>query len=285
MMLVPQADLELNKSSIAVAISPGVFGGHLGVVFESANEGRKLLHLEFHLVLRTAPFPPKVLRDSAVPVDASAHIASAIRQASGNAGHEAAQIPVEQQQPKSCWLASIVDLPEQVSKVVVGVARAVSKKGSKIHFGTDFIAAKGSFDAAGSYKAPRGSQGLTCASFVNELFYAAGISLVRPETWEELEGFEAWKKGVIKLLKLKGAEQGHIEAVANSKSKLRLRPEELAGAAASPNSERPMSFAQAQRVAAKVVEQIEASCPFQMQQMRRWAEVNLGQSSGNSTNE
>jgi len=235
MDFVSEPELKFNKSQIAIAISPGIFGGHLGIVFESAKEGAKLLHLRFHTELATEPF--------------------------GNL-HAAQQ----------CWIATVVDLPEAISKVVVGMARAVSRKAPSINFGIDLLASRGSFQQDGRYRAPKGSLGLTCASFVYELFAAVGVVLVDASTWREEDGFETWKRGVIKLLEQRGAAAAHVEAVRNNKSRLRLRPEQLAAASALPRSDHPAAFDVVAPLAGEVSKALQCKCPVQVDKARGYAQ-------------
>lgn len=260
MIFVSQSNLSLQRGQIAVAISPGAFGAHLGIVFESAKDGRDLLHLAFHLLLRTEPFPPASIEHKPT-VDASSVAASADAKPDDSAEYAAMQIQ-QRAGKKVCWIATVVDLPDAVSKVVVGIARAVSKRAPKIHFGIDFIAAKGSFDSNGAYRPPKGSHGLTCASFVNELFGAAAVPLVEEATWESKADYEEWRANVVALLRQHKADESHIEAVLKSSCGIRLCPEELAASAASAMVERPMTFKRAQELAPEVmaVLQTRSSC-------------------------
>lgn len=193
-----------TKDQIAVALAHGMLdGGHLGIGFHSAKEGLKVVHLAWH----------KKLRVDAVPGDLSL-----------------------------CWVCTTVDLPPSASKQAVGIVRAVASRLPHISYGINLIAAKGSFSARGEYRPPKGSDGLTCATFVVEVLRAAAIPLVKSETWREDAKNIDWGNTVCNELAKRNAPQDHIDAVRKNISGLRMRPYEVAGAANMPRANRPADF-------------------------------------------
>lgn len=75
--------------------------------------------------------------------------------------------------------------------------------------------------------------GLTCATFILAVFEAAGISLIKYDTWPENRpsDFE-WQKQIITALRrTRSATPEHIKAVEGDVGSARYRPEEVAGAA------------------------------------------------------
>jgi len=213
-----------NKNQVALAVTHGRFGYHIGVAFHSVHDGPKILHLSNHLKLRCDPYPPR-----------------------------------------SCWVIHPYPAPEKVLKQVVAIVRAVAKRNAQIRYGTDFRASRNSFDANGAYRPPKGSEGLTCASFVTEVFRAASIPLVDESTWQHSAANDEWVDGVCKMLAEERADQDHIDAVLASKNGLRLRPEEVAfsGTVQYLPKSKGMDYQTAQAGASSVVQALHAACPVQ----------------------
>ena len=180
-----------TKDQLAVAVSHSEVGaGHIGLAFHSAKHGPQVLHLAWHQKLQVE------------------------------------SVPLELQ---TCWASSVLKLPAAASKQIVAYVRAVATRGARINYGLDFIAAKGSFSSNGSYKAPKNSYGLTCASFVVETLRGAMINLVKESTWRADPANIEWGNCVCNLL-AKTADPEHVAAVRLSINGLRLRPFEVAGA-------------------------------------------------------
>lgn len=164
-------------------------------------------------------------------------------------------LPVE-----GCWLTSLVDVPPVASKQVVAQIRAISRKLPKINYGIDFIASKGSFQGS-VYTAPKGSNGLTCASFVLEVLSAGAIPLIQESTWRPSDANKAWGEEVCRRLLENTGDAKHVDAVSKSFNDLRLVPFELAAAAALPQAQRPVDFDTIQPLANAAKNVLEACCP------------------------
>lgn len=160
-----------------------------------------------------------------------------------------------------CGIAIPIALPPAASKGVVAVVRAISRKLPKISYGIDFIASKGSF-AGSVYSAPRGSAGLTCASFVLEVLRTAGVPMILEETWRESDLNRDWGNEVVRILEEHGADHKHVAAVRQGINGLRLIPFELAAAATLPLNERPAAFESVQEIAAELRNQLTRICPL-----------------------
>ncbi|WP_156320517.1 hypothetical protein [Pseudomonas lini] len=145
-------------------------------------------------------------------------------------------LPVE-----SCWIVTSVDIPPTASKQVVAKIRAISRKLPKINYGIDFIAAKGSFQGT-VYSAPKGSNGLTCSSFVLEVFRTATIPMIQEDTWCTSEANVSWGNSVCDYLERTHVEAKHVQAVRSDIKGLRLIPFELAAAASLPKEQRPINY-------------------------------------------
>lgn len=161
---------------------------------------------------------------------------------------------------RSCGIAIPLALPPKAGKSVVAVVRAVSRKKPKISYGIDFIASKGSF-VGSVYSPPKGSDGLTCASFVLEVLRSAAVPLIHEDTWTDSEANRVWAADVIKRLKASGAGDKHVAAVEKGVTGLRLVPFELAAAATLPPDQRPASYADVQEAAGELRIQLNKACP------------------------
>lgn len=214
--------LEIAKDYPFIAITFGSFGSHLGVAFQSAKDGVQVLHLAGHYDLRTDTFPP----------------------------------------PGQCWIAAPVLLPPLAAKAIVGVIRSLSKRTPKIPYGLNFLKANGSFDSSGRYKAPKGSLGLTCATFITTLFDDLRAPLVKQDTWLEKPANIKWAHDVCDALTRSGmVSHDHIEAVKSNIDGLRIRPEEVAVAAETPFTNKPIDYLSASSNAHLIMQELIRSCP------------------------
>lgn len=222
MAYVHSAVLEFPKERAAIAVSRGAFGSHLGIAFHSVKDGVQVLHLRTHLLLSAETF------------DAS----------------------------KLCWVASPVDLPPKASVQIVSIIRSLAKRKPHILYGLNFLKSNGSFDSNGRYKAPKGSDGLTCATFVSTLFSDLRAPLIQPTTWQPSDGNKAWAEEVCKFLEAQDVPADHVAAVRSNVDGLRVRPEEVAVAADVAGADLPIDFTRATAGAPKVMAALHAACPL-----------------------
>lgn len=222
MAFVHAAGLTLAREEIALAITKGRFGSHIGIVFHSAKDGQQLLHLRFHKDLATDPFPGS---------------------------------------PKQCWIAGVVNLPVPASKQLVGIVRKFAKRLPEIPFGINVLGGVGSFTPDGSYKPKPNSDGLTCATFVTNIFHAAALHLIQEKTWESDEGNIRWGNDVCAALEVHKAEPEHIAAVRKNINGIRVRPEEVGAAGDTPFKERPINYVTARQKASDVINTLSKECP------------------------
>jgi hypothetical protein len=163
---------------------------------------------------------------------------------------------------EQCWIATVPELQKTNSKILVGIVRYAASRKQSINFGINLFAGHGSFDANGHYNAPRGSDGLTCATFVSELMRAAGLPLVDLQSWQPREVDVAWGNSVCELLRNHGrASEEHISVVRANINGLRLRPEEVAFAADQPVSSRPVDFVSSSIGGSAVMRVLSTICP------------------------
>jgi hypothetical protein len=215
-------ECQLGDSQVGVAISRGAFSTHIGLVFRDAQKNAKVLHLEWHKKVRTEDFP--------VPT------------------------------PERCWIAVVPDIPATTAKSFVGVLRRVAKRQQHIPYGIGVLSAIGSFSPEGDYQAKKGRDGLTCATFVSELFRAVGVQMVQEAAWPEGVNVD-WANAVCEMLVKSGVDADHVAAVRANASGLRIRPEELGAAGTAPYAQWPLTYEAATGGVDAVLGCLNMSCP------------------------
>lgn len=221
MPFISISDLSLARESVAVAVSDGAFGSHIGIVFHSVKEGLQVLHLGWHHKLLIENLP---------------------------------------QTPPQCWIAAVSPMPVETSKAFVSILRSLSKRLPQIKYGIDFMASKNSFDPAGRYKAPKGSDGLTCSTFVMELFRAAKLPLIKDETWPITADNTLWGQQICDLMERKKVDPDHIAHVRSNIKGLRIKPEEVAAASQHVIEGRPIDFETVTPGATQVMADLKRVC-------------------------
>lgn len=211
----------IAKDELAICVSPGAFGAHIGIAFHSVKDGQKLLHLRWHKWLAVDAYPPE----------------------------------------QECWIVCKLQLPPLLRAQLVGIVRSVAKRQPQISYAVNSIAGKGSFDPSGSYKPPKGSLGLTCASFVTEIFRAAKVPLLNEKTWVESAENIKWANDVIAMLEMYGVDPDHVAAVRKSVDGIRIRPEEVGAAAYLPLKSLPADYDTASSLAAQVMHNLANAYP------------------------
>lgn len=101
--------------------------------------------------------------------------------------------------------------------------------------------------------------GLTCATFVLDIFHNFGLELLDIEGWTHREGDKQWADFILDMLKkTRHVSQEHLEAQQAMMDKfVRFRPEEVAGGAALYTG-RPMPMTQAVAHGEDVIRQMSA---------------------------
>jgi len=212
--------IPFGKEQVVIAVSKSQLGGgHLGIGFHSAKNGPQVLHLEWH----------RKLRAHSIPMDLT-----------------------------TCWIASPLNIPSGASKAIVALARVVATRGPTINYGINFLAARGSFESNGTYKPPKGSDGLTCATFIVELLRAGRVDLVKSADWKAHTANTDWANIVCtSLANTPSVDQAHVDAVRQNINGLRMRPFEVAGAASLDSKRWPAEFDDVQGPAQRVADQLD----------------------------
>lgn len=221
------SDLDISDNQVAIALTYGAFGTHLGVIYQPSSGKNSVLHLSWHLRL------------------VSEDLLGLFPEA----------------KPKSAeWVCSKLELPPLAAKVMVGALRKLASSPQSIGYGLNVLAAAGSFNAKGEYSCPAGSDGLTCASFVTTLFADLGFPIIKVNTWQSLPENFKWANQVCYYL-ARDATPAHVQAVRSNINGLRVRPEEVAATANLPRAFMPSEFAVAYCVAKGAVSFLHDNVP------------------------
>lgn len=211
-----------SAGQVAIAVSHSHIGdGHIGIGFHSAKAGPQVLHLAWHQRLEVHAIPNEL---------------------------------------QMCWAAETLPTPPSASKQIAAFIRAVASRGPSINYGIDFLAARGSFSANGTYKAPKGSDGLTCSTFVVELLRACAVNVIKVETWKPSAENIAWGNLICDHL-AKSVTADHVAAVRKNVNGLRVRPFEVAGATHLGPEKWPADFESVQQPATNVGSELSGICP------------------------
>ena len=138
-------------------------------------------------------------------------------------------------------------------KPLVGIVQHIANNRPRVPLGLNFRAAAGSFKQ-GTYEAPSGSDGLTCASFVAEVFRDAGYKLVDEATWPQTFENLQWGNAVHKSLRKQGAQKSRLDEIALNNNALRLHPFEVGAVGEMPSAQWPVTYPRARQAAAQLTE-------------------------------
>lgn len=217
-------DVELAENQIAIAISDGAFGSHLGIAYRLGDDKPVLLHLAFHKLLAQLAYPS---------VDP--------------------------------WLVYVMALEPSLASQLVGILDAMFSRyqgatNGGIEYGINLYDSLRSISFDAEYRPFGESDGLTCASFVAAIFEAMHIPLVDIATWEVDALNKVWGEAVICYLHAFGADSEHIDAVQKNNNGLRLRPDEVAGAAIGFVPGKPKTYREVQPSARVVTNRVREFC-------------------------
>ncbi len=214
----------VEGDQVAIAITHGLLGSHLGIVYRDGDDKQKLLHLAFHRLLLDEDFPcadPWAVLKLALPE----------------------------------WrLVQVIALIRKLSKKYVLGRNSVVTYGINLYAGIDAI------KEDMTYELGQDGDGLTCASFVAAAFKAIGSPLVNLPTWEYDQINEIWGRAVVCMLRVYNADLKHIEKVEANINGLRLRPEEVVAGAELLDPKNPAEFKDVQLRAPEIIKEMIAIC-------------------------
>ena len=222
MSFVCSNNLSLGNDQVAIALTFGAFGRHVGLVY-SDKGSLKVAHMRFHLNVAVEEFPT-----SHAP----------------------------------CWIASPLKIHPMNAKTLIGHLNRIGSSVAKISFGVNIRSSRGSFTSNGVYRRPAGNDGLTCATFANELCRSIGLPLVNEQSWNvEREADRLWVEEVAHMLHEKNADHSHIAWVRGNSDGLRIRPEEIAAAGNYKATSIGIEFQQAEADGLLLLELLDRCCP------------------------
>jgi len=203
MAFVPAESLKLEPGEIAMALAPGTFGSHAGIVFRSSADACELtlLHLRWNEMAEACTFPAE-----------------------------------------GCWVAARLDIGEYSGLAIEELLRDLAASPPIIKYGVGVIQAQGSFSRSG-YVKPKGSDGLTCATFVWQLLKYGGLDPVQAESWPEGANAD-WVISIAQML-ADPRRQDIEQAIAVVGAKMvarRIKPTELGVPALHPIEDWPMHY-------------------------------------------
>lgn len=215
----------LTNDQVAIAITHGIFGVHLGVVFFDEQDSPKLLHLALHKRLLIDDYPP--------------------------------------QTPWAVSLIELGKWSAvQARALLCGMSQkyAGAYKEDSIHYGINLFAGIDSIQVDGQYTPTEDCDGYTCSSIVASAFGKIGFPLVDLKSWESKEINRAWGRAIVCMLTAFGTPPDHVALVEKNNNGLRLRPEEVAAAGEIAQSMRPVKYGDIQQRADDVFKEMLAVC-------------------------
>lgn len=217
-------DVPVGENDVAVCMTHGLFGTHLGVAFQDQQGNAKLVHLANHQFMRIESYPAENWVSRVVPFD-----------------------PLEAMQ----LLPFLRAFTEKLAL----------RGSSDVEYGINVIAGRRAFDAEWRYQPDRGANGFTCATIINEFFHEPGFPLLDATGWPKAAANTIWGDSVVCMLRAGGqASEDHIAAVSRSNLGQRITPEEVASAADQPREARPVGYATASLYAPIVMSVMLKSC-------------------------
>lgn len=143
-----------------------------------------------------------------------------------------------------------VSLHEANKRLLVAVLEEQRIYGSEIPYGFDVVSP--CFTPEGIYVPQPPGKGLTCVTFIIEIYKLKSLPLLIEETWPPRPDDVAWQNWIIEQLEEGGASVDHIEAIKNDIGVLRIRPEEAVSAVISDDS--PVTYGECLAVANDIKE-------------------------------
>ncbi len=132
--------------------------------------------------------------------------------------------------PAGLQIAAECAMPRLCSMQVTAILRCIASNNPAIEYGFN-IATRHVFDRRGRFLRSKARGGLTCATFVIEVFRAVSLRIVDENTWPADGANTAWMQAVAQLLQQKES-MAYAKRAMRDFDGRRLKPEEVAYAAA-----------------------------------------------------
>lgn len=166
---------------------------------------------------------------------------------------------IEAARPDYCWAVASVFAGDDLSaQVFAGRLIVLSEKQgyipNEIPYG--FHSEGTAFNTKGEFVGfPKAGMGLTCATFILEMFHSMAFPIANLETWIDRDSDLEWQNVIVETLQELYPE--HAKAVANYRGSVRVRPEEVVACAITMDP--PTAFERATQLAGSILSEIEAA--------------------------
>jgi hypothetical protein len=217
-------EVTLAENQVAIAITDGAFGSHLGIAYSMGSGHCELLHLAFHKKLTLEKYPPV-----------------------GSWAVFVIDIP----ESLSVQLVAILD--------AMGT-RYQNNHNEGIAYGINLYDSLKSIAPDGDYVLDGEADGLTCASFIAAVFAAMEVPLIDLVTWKADAINKIWGNAVICLLNIVKADAKHIDNVSRNNLGIRVRPEEIAAAGVVFSPGKSASYSEVQGLAQEIIWTVRLLC-------------------------
>lgn len=155
-----------------------------------------------------------------------------------------------------------IAIPDAPLRAVVSFIELItgSNTGSEIPY--SFLGQTQPFDrVTGKYNpSVHAGDGLTCATFILEIFKCLGLELLDESSFEERPDDLDWQNKITYWLRQRNVEGHHVAKLEESNLAKRFRPEEVAAASGEENL--PLQFTEAASKGVALVEELHNCCPF-----------------------
>lgn len=111
------------------------------------------------------------------------------------------------------------------------------------------------FDDAGRYVEQPIGYGLTCATFILNVFARRGLDLLQTDPWPARPDDAVWQRQIIDALEAHGASAEHIKAMREHVGAPRFRPEEVAAGGIAEDT--PLTFEEAVALAEEILRDLQ----------------------------
>lgn len=147
-----------------------------------------------------------------------------------------------------CYLSASAEFEAAEAIALAGILANVERSVGEVPYGIDWETADDCFSAKGELIPLPVGKGLTCTTFLDAVLRSNGYKVVDRDTWEPQAGDKEWGEGIIESLRSHEVDDAHVSAVRNDIGKIRLRPEQFAGAFAGAQERWPVSHPDARQL-------------------------------------
>lgn len=135
-------------------------------------------------------------------------------------------VEAEESAMKYRWVEN--DLHLSLKLGLIAQIKNIIKNGPVKPIPYSFVGYGGSFNSkTGEYQNTQLGSGLTCATFILDVFTGLQVNLIDKATWRKREEDEEWKKQIIKMVE-PHADDDHMKVLEECEEFVRYKPSEVA---------------------------------------------------------